>query len=107
MNDAYKIAQTIIAQIGGNSLACLGVPRNSIRVVPPTIDADENGHLGGVQFKFTNCPKVRSGTVVITLDGVDTYNVTIKNVLGRVLKDMKGVYCDMIGRDGVIEEVTG
>jgi hypothetical protein len=107
--ESQTIAKTILAQIGVNSIMCMGVPRNSIHIVNPTIDTDpDKGHLGGVSFKFTNCPKVRSGTVIVTLSAVDDYTVTILNVRGREIFKAEGVYCDMLGgASGVIESVTG
>lgn len=104
--DPMTIARTILAQIGSNSLACMGVARSC--VIPSTIDKDENGHLGGVAFKFTNCPKVRNGTVRVTLAGNDTYNVQILNVRGREIFKASDIYADMLGgASGVIEGVTG
>jgi len=104
-----QIAQTILAQITTNTIMCLGVPRQSIRVLPETIVQDEkNGHLGGVSFRFTNCPKVNSGTVEVTLRVSDTYHVVIKNRNGTVKLDQFDVYAeDLGGPDGVIEQVTG
>jgi hypothetical protein len=106
--ETLVIAATILEQIGAETLMCIGCPRNSRTVVPATIDHDENGHLGGVMFKFTNCPKVRSGHVTITLNGNDTYHVQIFNMRNRCVYDQKGIYCDALGgRNGVIERVVG
>jgi len=102
------IARTILAQIGSNTLMCLGVPPKSIIVVKETIETDPNGHLGGVSFKFTNCPKVRSGRVVVTLAGNDTYNVQIFNMRDREIYKGVDIYNDNLGGPhGVIERVTG
>ena len=107
-NDYMTIAKTIQQQIGWNSFACMGVKASTVTAIRPTIDTDPMGHLGGLSFKFSNCPKVRSGTVNVTLDGTDTYTVRVFNVRGREIAKMEGVYCDMLGgRDGVIEGVTG
>lgn len=79
-------------------------------VIPATLDniGENNGHLGGVQFKFTNCPKVRNGTVRVMLAADDTYIVQILNVRGREIYKASNVYCDMLGGpSGVIEGVTG
>lgn len=102
------LAKTILAQIGSNSLACMGA--KAIFAIPPTKDAIgvTDGHEGGVQFKFTNCPKVRTGTVRVLLNGNDTYTVQILNVRGREIYNASNIYCDMLGgRNGVIEGVTG
>ena len=96
-----EIAKQIIAQIGSNSLACMGA--KSLFVIPAS-----DTHNGGLQFKFTNCPKVRTGTVRITVDGTDLYTVQILNVRGREIYKAEGIYCDMLGGpSGVIEGVTG
>jgi hypothetical protein len=98
-----EIAKQIIAQIGSNSLACMGVPPKSVFVIPAS-----DKHNGGLQFKFTNCPKVRTGTVRITVDGTDLYTVQILNVRGREIYKAEGIYNDMLGGpSGVIEGVTG
>ena len=97
------IAKTILAQIGSNTLACIGVPPRSIVAIPAS-----DQHLGGVTFKFSNCPKVRNGSVKVTLSGNDTYNVSIFNCRGRALKEMSDIYCDQLaGPHGIIEQVTG
>jgi hypothetical protein len=98
-----EIARTILDQIGTNTIMCLGVPRNTICVIPETTE-----HLGGVQFKFTNCPKVRTGTVRVLLMPNDTYNVEVLNIRGRKIAEFSNVYCEMLGgQSGVIEGVTG
>lgn len=107
-----ETAKTILAQIGSNSMMCMGVPRKSIWAIPETMNMvgikDEDRHLGGLRFKFTNCPKVRSGEILITLSGNDTYTVRIHNIRGREIYKAEGIYCDMLGgRDGVLEGVTG
>lgn len=105
-----EVARTILAQIGTNTIMCLGVPRHTIRAIPETLDAVDAPlrHLGGLEFKFTNCPKVRSGTVRVTLAGDDTYNVQILNMRGREIYSATGIYNDMLGGPhGVIEGVTG
>ena len=82
---------------------CLGVPPKSIFVIPAN-----DKHCGGVSFKFTNCPKVRSGTVNVTLDGNDTYTVSILNMRGREIYKASDIYNDMLsGPSGVIESVIG
>ncbi len=105
---AQQIPGTILEQIGAQTLICIGVPRNSVYAIPATIDTDENGHLGGVQFRFSNCPIIRQGFVRITLSGDDTYRVVITNQLGNVKLDVSGIYCDQLaGQDGIIERTVG
>lgn len=104
--NAKAIANTIRDQIGANTLMCLGA--HALFVVPETISKDENGHLGGLCFKINPNPKMKQhGTVFVTLAGNDTYNVKIMTCKGKVMLDIKDVYCDQLGRDGVIEQVTG
>jgi hypothetical protein len=108
MSNEATIARTILEQIGRNTIMCLGVPNHSIKVVKETIETDPNGHLGGLEFKFTNCPKVRNGRVVVTLSPLDTYNVQIFNIRGREIYKGVDIYCESLGGpDGVIERVTG
>ncbi len=97
------IARTILNQIGMNSIMCLGVPHNTIRAI-----AASDKNEGGLEFKFTNCPKVRSGTVRVTLDFNDTYTVSVLNMRGREIFNASNVYADQLGgQGGVIEGVTG
>jgi len=110
--DANTIARTILAQIGSNSMMCMGVPRNSIWAIPSNATTegvkDEDRHEGGLRFKFTNCPKVRNGEILIVLKGNDTYTVQIFNVRGREIYKASDIYCDMLGGpNGVLEGVTG
>lgn len=103
MSNHLEVARTILSQIGTNSIMCLGVPRHSIRAIPAT-----DKHDGGLEFKFTNCPKVRAGTVRVTLAFNDTYNVEILNIRGREIYSATDVYNDQLGgQHGVIEGVTG
>jgi hypothetical protein len=100
-------AACIKSQIGANTLMCIGA--HALFVVPETISKDENGHLGGLCFKINPNPKMKlHGTVFVTLQGNDTYHVKIMTCRGKVMLDLKDVYCDQLGgRGGVIEQVTG
>lgn len=107
--ETKAIAATILQQIGGITLMRLGINRKTISTIPPAeCSAFDSGHCGGVQFKFTGCPKVRNGKVQIMLYADDTYRVVIMNQIGRILYDQKGIYCDgLSGPEGVIEKITG
>lgn len=103
MSNHMKVAHTILSQIGANSIMCLGVPLNTIHAIPAT-----DKHDGGLEFKFTNCPKVRTGKVRVTLAFNDTYNVEILNIRGRAIYSESNIYSDQLGGPkGVIERVTG
>lgn len=95
-----NIATTILAQIGHRNIICFGVPMNSLVFLPET-----EQRLGGVGFKFTNCPKVRHGTVKVELMPNDTYKVTIYNVRGREIYTADDIYCD--GLFDVLNGVIG
>lgn len=75
--DTKEIAKTILAQIGHRNIMCFGVPPRSITALPET---EENA--GGLSFRFTNCPKIRSGTVRVDLKWNDTYTVRIFSANG-------------------------
>jgi hypothetical protein len=85
------IANTIRDQIGIRNIMCFGVPPRTMMALPP----NEFRH-GGLYFRFTNCPKIRHGSVMVELMGDDTYTVTIKNQRDTVKYKGDGIYCDML-----------
>jgi hypothetical protein len=96
---AGDVAMTIMRQIGGETLMCIGAHDYEVL----------NEKLGGVTFRINPNPKLRGGgRVSIVLDYMDTYDVKIFNNRGRAVYDESTIYCDMLrGPDGVIEQVTG
>lgn len=109
--DTKQLANTILDQIGrrlGGTLTVIGA--HQFTIIPDTIDTDaDNGHLGGVSFKINPNPKMKQhGAIFVTLACDDTYNVKIVTCKGKVMLDVKDIYCDMLGgKSGVIEQVTG
>ena len=82
---------------------CLGACH--LAIIPP----GGSVHRGGLRFKFLPCPKIRGGgTVTVELNWSDTYTVRVYNNRMRLVKEIEGVYADMLaGPTGVIEQVTG
>jgi hypothetical protein len=90
-NESISIANTILEQIGRWNIAAFGVPPKSIMAL-----SENEFRLGGVMFKFTNCPKIRSGTVIVELMPSDTYTVSILSPLKIVLAKREQIYCDQL-----------
>lgn len=98
--DTITIANTIRDQIGVANIMAFGVPRKSLMAMP----ANEE-RLGGLYFRFTNCPKIRHGSVTVELMPSDTYRVTIKNQLGNIKYQGDDIYCDVLF--DVLDRVIG
>ena len=88
MSDVLNVAKTIKSQIHPTVLMCAAA-RNFAAY------EDKDG-LYGLQFTISNTSAVKYGTVRITLNGSDLYDITIKNRNGKVLKSMDDVYCDQL-----------
>ena len=88
MSDVLNVAKTIKSQIHPTVLMCAAA-RNYAAY------EDKDG-LYGLQFTISNTSAVKYGTVRITLNGSDLYDITIKNKKGKVLKSMDDVYCDQL-----------
>jgi hypothetical protein len=93
-----QIAETIVSQIGRNNMMCLGATNR-------TFMSETENVLGGLSFKFTNCFKIKSGTVLVFLMPSDTYTVKIYNRLGNIQWDIDDVYCD--GLADVLQDKIG
>jgi len=98
--ETKTIAQTIMSQIGMRNFMCYGVPRGTIIALNLN---DER--VGGLQFNFTNCRKIRNGKVVVELNHMDTYKVSVYNQLGNLKYQMDDIYCDMLAE--VLNENVG
>lgn len=88
-HETIQIANTILEQIGHWNIAAFGVPRSSIMAL-----SESEFRLGGVMFKFTNCPKIRAGFVIIELMPSDSYTISILSPLKIVISKQDNVYCD-------------
>ena len=85
-----NVAETIRSQIHPTILMCAAA-RNFAAY------EDEN-NLYGLQFKISNTSKIKFGTVRITLNGADLYNIEIKNVRGRIIESKTDIYNDQLNR---------
>ena len=75
--DVLNVAKTIKLQIHPTVLMCAAA-RNYAAY------EDKDG-LFGLQFTISNTSAVKYGTVRITLNGSDLYNITIKNKNGKIV----------------------
>ena len=86
--DILNVANTIRSQIHPTVLMCAAA-RN--------YGAYENEKgLYGLQFTISNTSAVKYGTVRITLNGLDLYDITIKNKIGKLLNTKSGIYFDQL-----------
>lgn len=87
MSRSLEIANTIQRQIGIQNLMCQGA--HGFLALPETKEAE-----GGLFYRFSNCFKIRSGSVCVALKWDDTYTVTIKDSKGKEHVNMSDVYCE-------------
>ena len=83
-----NVAKTIKSQIHSTILMCAAA-RNYAAY-------EDKSNLYGLQFTISNTSAVKYGTVRITLNGSDTYDITIKNKNGKLLNSLNDVYCDQL-----------
>ena len=86
--DVLNVAKTIKSQIHPTVLMCAAA-RNYAAY------EDKDG-LFGLQFTISNTSAVKYGTVRITLNGLDLYDITIKNKNGKLLNTKSGIYFDQL-----------
>ena len=85
-----NVAETIRSQIHPTILMCAAA-RNFAAY-------EDEKNLYGLQFKISNTSKIKFGTVRITLNGADLYNIEIKNVRGRIIESKTDIYNDQLNR---------
>ena len=85
-----NVANTIKSQIHPTILMCAAA-RNFAAY-------EDKNNLYGLQFKISNTSKIKFGTVRITLNGADLYNIEIKNVRGRIIEFKTDIYNDQLNR---------
>lgn len=90
-----EVAKTILEQLGGNRFLAL---------------TGSHSLVGGNNFLQMKLRRnaTRANSLKITLNSMDTYDVVFATVSVRgwkVLKEIKGVYCDQLM--DIFEEVTG
>ena len=86
--ELLNVAKTIKSQIHSTILMCAAA-RNYAAY-------EDKDNLYGLQFTISNTSAVKYGTVRITLNGSDTYDITIKNKNGKLLNSLNDVYCDQL-----------
>lgn len=86
--DILNVANTIRSQIHPTVLMCAAARNYGAY-------EDEKG-LYGLQFNISNTSAVKYGTVRITLNGLDLYDITLKNKNGRLLNTKNNIYCDQL-----------
>ena len=86
--DLLNVANTIRSQIHPTVLMCAAARNYGAY-------EDEKG-LYGLQFTISNTSAVKYGTVRITLNGSDLYNITIKNKNGKLLNTKSDIYFDQL-----------
>jgi len=86
--NVLNVANTIRSQIHPTVLICAAARNYGAY-------EDEKG-LYGLQFTISNTSAVKYGTVRITLNGSDLYNITIKNKNGKLLNTKNDVYFDQL-----------
>ena len=89
-NQLLSVANTIKSQIHPTILMCAAA-RNFAAY-------EDEKNLYGLQFKISNTSKIKFGTVRITLNGADLYNIEIKNVRGRIIESKTDIYNDQLNR---------
>jgi hypothetical protein len=83
-----NVANTIKSQIHPTILMCAAA-RNFGAY-------EDEKNLYGLQFTISRCSKIKFGVVRITLNGLDLYNIEIKNSRGRIIESKKGIYNDQL-----------
>ena len=83
-----SVAETIRSQIHPTILMCAAA-RNFGAY-------EDEKNLYGLQFTISRCSKIKFGVVRITLNGLDLYDIEIKNSRGRIIESKKGIYNDQL-----------
>ena len=83
-----SVANTIKSQIHPTILMCAAA-RNFGAY-------EDEKNLYGLQFTISRCSKIKFGVVRITLNGLDLYDIEIKNSRGRIIESKKGIYNDQL-----------
>ena len=89
-NQLLSVANTIKSQIHPTILMCAAA-RNFGAY-------EDEKNLYGLQFTISRCSKIKFGVVRITLNGLDLYNIEIKNVRGRIIESKTDIYNDQLNR---------
>jgi len=97
--NAAQVAQTILAQLGGNRFIAMTGAKNFTRA--------EDGR-GRLAFKLPRKANDGINYVAVTLNQMDTYDVDFLSITGlkvREVSDFSNVYADQLRT--IFEETTG
>ena len=83
-----SVAETIRSQIHPTILMCAAA-RNFGAY-------EDEKNLYGLQFTISRCSKIKFGVVRITLNGLDLYDIEIKNSRGRIIESKTDIYNDQL-----------
>tara|TARA_R110000851_G_scaffold112002_1_gene235941 strand:+ start:126 stop:494 length:369 start_codon:yes stop_codon:yes gene_type:complete len=86
--ELLNVAKTIKSQIHPTVLMCAAARNYGAY-------EDKKG-LYGLQFTISNTSAVKYGTVRITLNGSDLYDITIKNKNGKLLNTKNDIFFDQL-----------
>ena len=86
--EVLNVAKTIKSQIHPTVLMCAAARNYGAY-------EDKKG-LYGLQFTISNTSAVKYGTVRITLNGSDLYDITIKNKNGKLLNTKSDIFFDQL-----------
>ena len=86
--ELLNVAKTIKSQIHPTVLMCAAARNYGAY-------EDKKG-LYGLQFTISNTSAVKYGTVRITLNGSDLYDITIKNKNGKLLNTKSDIFFDQL-----------
>ena len=86
--EMLNFAKTIKSQIHPTVLMCAAARNYGAY-------EDKKG-LYGLQFTISNTSAVKYGTVRITLNGSDLYDITIKNKNGKLLNTKNDIFFDQL-----------
>ncbi len=102
--DKVHVAKVILSQLGGNKFIAMTGCKNLV-----ALNTDDYP-FGGLRLGLAK-NKTAANILTITLNGMDTYDMTFTSVrLGKqlsvkVVKELNGVYDDML--TDIFKEVTG
>jgi hypothetical protein len=86
--EMLQVGNTIKSQIHPTVLICAAARNFGVY-------EDSNG-LFGLQFNISNTSRVKYGTVRITLNGSDLYNIEITSRTKKIIVACEDVYCDQL-----------
>ena len=86
--EVLNVAKTIKSQIHPTVLMCAAARNYGAY-------EDKKG-LYGLQFTISNTSAVKYGTVRITFNGSDLYDITIKNKNGKLLNTKSDIFFDQL-----------